>query len=199
MTDGARYPGYRVLDKRDSPSWDEITRQVVERRISPVPPRRYLNAEQWQLLDALAGILLPQPERAAPIPITPLIDAMLYEGRSEGYRHAGMPDDRAAWQSGLAGVQAEAHARHGRSFAALDKHAQTALLQALAEGRATPSLWQVPAQRFFFDILLKTMVGIYYAHPVAWDEIGFGGPASPRGYVRLGFDEADAWEAKEAR
>jgi hypothetical protein len=38
---------------------------------------------------------------------------------------------------------------------------------------------------------------MYYAHPQAWDEIGFGGPASPRGYVRMGFNRYDPWEAVE--
>jgi hypothetical protein len=51
---------------------------------------------------------------------------------------------------------------------------------------------------FFRHLLVKTAAGIYYAHPAAWSEIGFGGPASPRGYVRLGFDQRDPWEAKEA-
>jgi len=45
--------------------------------------------------------------------------------------------------------------------------------------------------------VLRTAVSIYYAHPAAWNEIGFGGPASPRGYVRLGFDRRDPWEADE--
>ncbi len=39
----------------------------------------------------------------------------------------------------------------------------------------------------------------YYAHPAAWNEIGFGGPASPRGYVRMDFDQRDPWEAAEAK
>jgi hypothetical protein len=39
----------------------------------------------------------------------------------------------------------------------------------------------------------------YYSHPTAWSEIGFGGPASPRGYVRMGFNRRDPWEAAEAR
>ena len=34
--------------------------------------------------------------------------------------------------------------------------------------------------------------------PTAWNEIGFGGPASPRGYVRMGLDRRDPWEAVEA-
>lgn len=43
--------------------------------------------------------------------------------------------------------------------------------------------------------LLAAIVKIYYAHPAAMSEIGFGGPASPRGYVRLGADRFDGWEA----
>ena len=33
--------------------------------------------------------------------------------------------------------------------------------------------------------------------PIAWNEIGFGGPASPRGYVRMDFNRRDPWEAVE--
>ena len=39
----------------------------------------------------------------------------------------------------------------------------------------------------------------YYAHPTAWNEIGFGGPASPRGYVRLDKNRRDPWEAAEGK
>ena len=46
--------------------------------------------------------------------------------------------------------------------------------------------------------IIPDIVGAYYAHPVAWNEIGFGGPAAPRGYVRLDFDRRDPWEASEA-
>ncbi len=34
----------------------------------------------------------------------------------------------------------------------------------------------------------------FYAHPYAWDEIGFGGPAYPRGYLRLGRGSREPWE-----
>ncbi len=37
-----------------------------------------------------------------------------------------------------------------------------------------------------------------YSHPHAWSEIGFGGPANPRGYVRMTFDRRDPWKAAEA-
>jgi hypothetical protein len=32
---------------------------------------------------------------------------------------------------------------------------------------------------------------VCYAHPYAWDEIGFGGPAYPRGYGALNFGAGD--------
>ena len=41
--------------------------------------------------------------------------------------------------------------------------------------------------------------GLYYSHPTAWSEMGFGGPASPRGYVRMELDRRDPWEAAESK
>ena len=55
----------------------------------------------------------------------------------------------------------------------------------------------LPAGGFFLHHLLKHVVAVYYAHPAAWSEIGFGGPASPRGYVRLQPNRHDNWEGEE--
>ena len=196
----ARYPGYDVLAKWDSPSFDDTTRDVLARRLDAVPARRFLSQAEWDLLEAVNRRLLPQPERAQTIPITPWIDAMLFDNRGEGYRHPDMPPLRDTWRLGLAAVDDEARCRHGRGFTALDTPAQDALLRALADHDVRSPQWQaLHAERFFTHWLLKTAAGIYYAHPRAWNEIGFGGPASPRGYVRLGPDSRDPWEAKEAR
>jgi hypothetical protein len=194
-----RYPGYDVLAKWNSPSFDDTTRQVLARRLQEVPPRRFLDPAEWELLEAVNRRLLPQPERAEPIPITPWIDAMLHDNVGEGFRHPDMPPLREAWRTGLAALADESRLRHGQPFAALDAQAQDALLQALAGNDVRSPQWQVlHAERFFTQMLLKTAAGIYYAHPWAWNEIGFGGPASPRGYVRLGAGRRDPWEAREA-
>jgi hypothetical protein len=195
-----RYPHYDVLAKWDSPSFDEPTRAVLARRLKQIPQRHFFSADEALLLDAIVARVLPQPERVEPIPITPWIDDLLYRRRGEGFRHDNMPPLPEAWRLGLGAIDAEARQRHGRGFAALDDAARDALLEAIARDEVAPGLWQrVPAQRFFIDILVKTAAGVYYSHPAAWSEIGFGGPASPRGYVRLGFDSRDAWEAKEER
>ena len=199
MTQPPRFPGYDVLAKWDSPSFDDVTRGVLAHRLDAVPPRRWLTADEWALLDAINARLLPQPEREHPIPITPWIDAMLSEDRGEGFRHPDMPPLRDAWRQGLAAVDDEARRLHDLPFARLDPAAQDAVLRVLADGRAASPRWQgLDAQRFFIHHLLKTAAGFYYAHPAAWNEIGFGGPANPRGYVRLSFDSRDPWEAKEA-
>ena len=192
------YPGYDVLEKWDSPSFDETTRQVLRRRLEEIPPRRFLSEEEWALLEAACARLIPQPDRTPPIPIVPWIDEALHENRGEGYRYADMPPMREAWRRGLNGLALEAERRFGAAFAALAPEDQDAVLRAVQAGEVEPDAWpSLPPKRFFADVLLKTVAGLYYAHPAAWSEIGFGGPASPRGYARLGPDERDPWEAKE--
>ena len=56
----------------------------------------------------------------------------------------------------------------------------------------------MPSKTFWTSHVIHDVIGAYYAHPSAWSEIGWGGPASPRGYVRLDLDERDAWEPEEA-
>ena len=51
----------------------------------------------------------------------------------------------------------------------------------------------------YWQTLVQDVVGAYYAHPFAWDEIGFGGPAYPRGYMRLEKGRAEPWEVDEVR
>ncbi|MDQ3430688.1 MAG: gluconate 2-dehydrogenase subunit 3 family protein, partial [Actinomycetota bacterium] len=38
----------------------------------------------------------------------------------------------------------------------------------------------------------------FYAHPWSWNEIGFGGPAYPRGYKNLGVNRREPWEVADA-
>jgi hypothetical protein len=192
------YARYNVLDKWDSVSMDAVTRRVLDRRMHTLPQRRFFTEDEWRLVEAIAERLIPQPERVMPVPITPWIDAELYENCGEGFRYDDMPPLQIAWRKGLAAIDSEARRRYGQGFAELDAELRDATLKAIQGNDIDPSLWQgMPAQRFFIDILLKSVVGVYYAHPFAWSEIGFGGAASPRGYVRMGFNQRDPWEAKE--
>jgi hypothetical protein len=192
------YLTYDVLDKWDSPSWNDQTRRAIRQRLEKVPERRYLSAEEWRLLEAIVGRLVPQPDRDEPVPIVPWIDALLDLNQTPGYRYADMPPMRDAWRQGLKAISAEARNRHGTDFTQLPGEEQDELLRDIENNRVDSRYWgNLPPGGFFKHHLLKEVVGIYYSHPDAWSEIGYGGPASPRGYARLGPDERDPWEAEE--
>jgi hypothetical protein len=46
---------------------------------------------------------------------------------------------------------------------------------------------------------VQDCIEAYYAHPWAWDEVGFGGPAYPRAYTRLEDGRPEPWEKPEKR
>jgi len=106
---------------------------------------------------------------------------------------------REAWARGLNAIAAECTDRFGKPFEELSSEEQDTYLTDLQNGEVSDRFWgDMPVQCFFSELLLKDVLEIYYSHPAAWSEIGFGGPASPRGYVRTGFDERDPWEAEPA-
>lgn len=194
-----RFPDYNVLDKWDSPSWNEQTRKVVHKRLTEIPDRRFFTEDEWEILKAICDRLIPQPDRPNdPVPIVPFIDEKLHKNQGNGYRYATMPPMREAWRQGIGAIEAEARAKWGAGFRDLPENQQDAVLRAIQHGDTLSPAWEgLPPKQFFKTALLHETVTVYYAHPAAWSEIGFGGPASPRGYVRMRFNRRDPWEAVE--
>lgn len=200
-----RYPGYDVLRKRDTPSWNEKTARVVDRRLDAgrAAPR-FLDQAEWAAVEAAAARIVPQPAdrrdgNGGEVPVAALLDDKLAGDHRDGWRPAGMPPQQEAWRRGLRALDAEAVAAHGAPFALLDGERQDALLRKMEAGDLHDPAWEgLSPKGFWKHHLLRDLVYAYYSHPTAWSEIGFGGPASPRGYVRLRPDMRDPWEAVEA-
>jgi hypothetical protein len=194
-----RYPNYNLLDKWSSPDWDDQTREVVRRRLEEVPPIRFFNDHEARTLAAVAERIIPQPDRseAEKVPIVPWVDEKLYEDKRDGYRYEELPPQREAWRMGLAGVDETARSLFdGKAFVELEPLSQDVVLTHVARGDAPGAVWErMPAARFFKSVLSITVVKIYYAHPLAWNEIGYNGPSSPRGHVRKWEGGVDPWEA----
>jgi hypothetical protein len=195
------YPGYDVLSKRDTPSWNEQTRAAIGRRLAIDPQEHHFFSDsEWVTLRALCNRIIPQPADRTPIPVAAMVDLKMAEGPQDGYRNAKMPPAQDAWRQGLAALDAEACGAHGRRFHELPAVLQDSLIAAMQKGDLRNGCWAgMPCSLFFKDRLLVDVVKSYYAHPTAWNEIGWGGPASPRGYVRLKADRRDPWEAAEVR
>lgn len=194
------YPGYDVLAKRNTPSWNDQTRKVIDARLAlPRDPSFFTEAE-YATVAAIADRLVPQPQGRAPVPVAALVDHKLHVNQGDGYRSAGMPRERQAWRQGLRALDAESQAAHGAPFTALNAGQQDALLQQMQDGELKNPAWgRMTSKEFFSKRMAHDIVLAYYAHPTAWSEIGWGGPASPRGYVRTGYNERDPWEAVEVK
>ena len=195
-----RYPGYDVLAKRRTPSWNEKTREVINHRLAVPREPRFLSPELFTILDAACNRIVPQPAGRPPVPLAALVDTKLYENQTDGFRYAQMPEQGEAYRRGLAGLEEAAQAQHGRQFATLGAEAQDSILTEAQTDKLSGGAWgDMPSKMFFEHRLMLDTVSAYYAHPTAWTEMGFGGPASPRGYVRVGLDRRDPWEAAEAK
>jgi hypothetical protein len=194
------YPGFHTLSQQAF--WDEATRKVVLNRVQNVPPIRFFTPEELPLLEAVCARILPQDDRddAHRIPVANYIDERLYTGRIDGYRYDDMPPDGDAHRLGLQGIEAIAQHLYGESFVALEPRQQEEVLATIHrdEPPAGEDIWRrMPPDRYW-SLLVGDVVSAYYAHPYAWDEIGFGGPAYPRGYFRLE-GKPEPWEVEEQR
>ena len=196
------YPGYDVLGKRDTPSWNAQTRAVIDERLGLDPGRHtFLDDAEWATLCAICERIVPQPaDRPGRVPVAAMLDDKLRQGHSSGYRHPDMPREGEAWKRALKAIEAESQTAWGRPFHQASAVEQDDLLRRMQEGDLDGSAWGgMPPKIFFKQRLLPDLARAYYAHPTAWNEIGWGGPAGPRGYVRLNLNRRDPWEAAEAK
>ena len=194
-----RYAGYDVLLKRNGVSWNEATRRAVDERLAVEDRPEFLDASAYAALKALCDRILPQPVGRAAAPLAAYVDRKLARDGRDGYRRAELPPLREAWSRGLAALEAEACAGYARPFAELPAENRDVLIARMAASDLHDPAWAgMPCAVFFTERVQPDIVRAYYAHPNSWSEIGFGGPASPRGYVRLDPGKRDPWEAAEA-
>jgi hypothetical protein len=195
------YPGYSTLNQQGF--WDPATRAVVLKRLQKPPPIRFFSAEEARILEVVCDHILPQDDRdlAHRIPILPFIDKRLYEKRTDGYRFEDMPPDGEAHRLGLQAISQMARELFGRGFLELTWLGQEQILQLIHDGKTkgAHNIWnRLPIHRYS-ALLVQDCVEVYYAHPWSWDEIGYGGPAYPRAYMRLEHGEPEPWEMEECR
>jgi Gluconate 2-dehydrogenase subunit 3 len=190
---GDRFPGFDVLSQVGT--WDVVTAGVVLARLNPPPPLRFFTLAEEAVGRALVDQLLDQ--RGEPrVPVLEMIDARLTEARTDGWHYADMPEDGQAWRDSLRALDADAVAQFGRGFAGLDWVRQAELIGAVqqsGEGR-----WHGMPAAHVWSLWTRYAASAFYAHPWAWNEIGFGGPAYPRGYRNLGLDRREPWEVPDA-
>ena len=192
------FPNYDVLAKRDTLSWNDPTRRAVDERLALTEREDVLDERSRGVLGALVDRIVPQPEGRPLVNAAALLLDRIARDDGSGFRPAGLPRLAQAWERGLDRVDAEARAVHERGFADLVGEAANGVLRAVEAGEVRADWGDLDPRTFWKWRLIPDIVSAYYAHPSAWSAMGFGGPASPRGYVRLDANRRDPWEASEA-
>jgi hypothetical protein len=195
-----RYPDYDVLEQADH--WDGVTREMVLERVREVPAIRFFTPGEAATLGALSDRLTAQDSEPR-IPLVNFIDEKYAKGDLDGFEFEDMPDDREAWKLVARGLDEQATERAGvASFAAADIDSQLQIVSDFAKGDLHGGAWDELSVKHAFSLVMRVVLACFYSHPWAWNEIGFGGPAYPRGYSRFGSPqlqkaERETWEGVE--
>ena len=179
-----RYPDYDVLENADR--WDRATREVVTKRLDVHGPLRFFTAQEEPTLRAFCDVATAQDSDPR-VPVAEMVDDKLAAGRLDGYRYANMPHDPDTWRLVMRGLDEAAASCYGRdTFAACDGQAREAIIGNLADGSLSGGAWDQLEVPRAFSVCMRAILEAFYSHPWAWNEIGYGGPAYPEGYMRLG-------------
>jgi Gluconate 2-dehydrogenase subunit 3 len=192
-----RYPDYNVLDERDH--WDPLTRKVVLDRLGEPPPIRFFTPAEAATLSAFCDVVLAQDAEPR-IPVVNMLDAKLHEGRLDGYRYAELPDDPETWRLVARGLDEEAARRFGAAdYTDLPADDRRDVCRRFAAGALDEGVWATLPAKTAWKVVTRMILAEFYSHPWAWNEIGYAGPAYPRGFARLGVGQSEAWEAVPVR
>ena len=190
------YPTYDVLALQDE--WDTHTRRIVTRRLVPFTYKLLSDWEQG-MLKVIAQHLAYEERNEILDWIVFHMDEQLTKTIGEGERKPEIPPQKELILSGLKALDVWAKRHFLKAFSHLKMKHQDQILRELQQGELTPiDIWNSEFQRALFQKLAGLVIDAYYSHPWVWSEIGYGGPAYPRGYVRVELGLTDPWEPKQA-
>ena len=190
----ARFPGLDVLGQ--ARHWDRVTADLVTARLSPPSELAFFTGAEAACAGVLLNLLTGQQDDQE-IPILHMVDARLAAGETDGWRYCDMPEDGQAWRDTLAYLDEDAAGRCGTTFADAPEADQLKLIQAVQD--LASGDWHGLNAAHVWSLWTRYTCTALYAHPLAWDEIGFSGPAYPRGYKNIGVDKLEPFEVRDAR
>jgi gluconate 2-dehydrogenase subunit 3-like protein len=191
-----RFPGFDVLAEADT--WDPVTAGVVLARLGPPPPIRFFTPSEQAVGAALFDQLLDQRDEPR-VPVLELVDSRLAEGVTDGWRYEDMPEDGDAFRLTFKALDDDAREHADAVFHQLDWDTQASLLQRIQDLESDEEQWHALPAKHVWSLWSRYACVAFYSHPWAWNEIGFGGPAYPRGYKNIGTDAREPWEVADQR
>ncbi len=189
------YPDYSVLSEEHE--WDPHTREIVISRLGPFGGPKALSQAQITTLRAVLTRLIADDRRELLDYLVDHLDRQISSPIGQAERKLSVPPFSELLPQGLEEIEKHSQQHHGNSFDRITADQQDALLTAIEQGNLGKSaVWDQWHQRELFSQLLSQTVSAYYSHPWVWSEIGYAGPAYPRGYMRVELGLTEPWEAK---
>jgi hypothetical protein len=191
-----RFPGFDVLAFRDY--WDPVTAGVVLERLSPQTMVAFFTDDEVSVARPLLDLLVGQEADDDPrVDVLDLVDTRLARGETDGWRYDDLPEDGEAWRRTLAWLDDDAQATFKRSFAHCVTSEQKQLIQAVQDLSTDSKKWHDYEASRVWSLWTRYACAAFYSHPYAWNEMGFDGPAYPRGYLALGVNKREKWEVRD--
>jgi hypothetical protein len=174
--------------------WDPVTAGVVLSRLRIPQELSFFTPAEEAVATPLCDHLLGQ-HGDGKIPVVVLIDARLSRGETDGWRYADMPEDGQAWRDTLRYLDEDAGQKFALGFAECEPDGQRSLIQAVQDTGSDD--WHGLNAAHVWSLWTRYAATAFYSHPSVWDEIGFGGPAYPRGYKNIGVDSREPYEVPD--
>lgn len=187
-----RFPGFDVLAQIHH--WDPVTAGVVLDRLSMPADLRFFTLAEEAVARPLVDDLLGQHEEPR-VPVLEMIDSRLAEQQSDGWHYFELPPDPLAWRRTVAALDDDARSRFGHGFAECSGEERAELIQSVQD--AGGDSWHEMRADRVWSLWTRYACTAFYSHPWAWNEIGFPGPAYPRGYKNRGIDRREPFEVRD--
>jgi Gluconate 2-dehydrogenase subunit 3 len=189
-----RYPGFDVTAQ--ARHWDPVTAGVVLDRLRIPQKLEFFTPAEQAAAIALCDQLLGQDGASDRIPVDVLVDTRLARAQTDGWRYEDMPEDAQAWRDTLRYLDEDAQQSFGREFARCEPADQRTMIQSVQD-LGTGS-WHGLNAAHVWSLWTRYACTAFYSHPLLWNEIGFPGPAYPRGYKNAGVGRREPFEVRDA-
>lgn len=170
---------------------------LLERLQEPVELAVTLDVEGRRMLRALVARVVPRGR----FDLAERLEAMLGQGKGDGWRFSVLPEDATAWRTGLMTLDAAARREFKVPFVALHAEQQDALLKRAQAGElgrgllATldvfghEGLFDEEQMRDWFEDVRGEAAKLYVADPRTMERIGFEGFADEAGFTKIRLGE----------
>lgn len=191
------YSNFNVMNEEEH--WDPHTKKIVSKRLDTQTfyPLQYLTEQQSKTLTELCAILLGDNRQPIIAFVIHHFDSTLKASIGESQRKIGVPKQATLICDGIDLLDRECIQQYGNPFDGLEEDMKNKVVSDLMGERISLNSEQIniPVKDFVQKISSEA-TSAYYSHPTIWSEIGYAGPAYPRGYVRSELGLTDPWEAK---